>query len=79
MQVCSNSPACGTNIVVRNAWRDFRLSIPALAAVKRKSFNGKFTEKKIPIGYFMLPLLMLTSEVFCRYIHFLLSIRATCL
>ena len=41
-----------------------RLQISALAAVVRKSFNGKFTAKNdFPIRHFMLPLLMLTLEV----------------
>ena len=36
----------------------------ALAALAGKTFNGEFTAKiDFPIGYFMLPLLMLTSEV----------------
>ena len=35
----------------------------ALAMVARKSFNGKFTAKiDFPIGYFRLPLLMLTLD-----------------
>ena len=35
-----------------------------LATVVGKNFNGKFTaEIDFPIGYFMLPLLMLTLEV----------------
>ena len=36
----------------------------ALATAAGKSFNGKFTAKfDFPIGHFILPLLMLTSEV----------------
>ena len=36
----------------------------ALATVARKSFDGKFTpEIDFPIGYFMLPLLILTLKV----------------
>ena len=30
---------------LRNAWRDFRLPMSALATVARKKFNGKFTAK----------------------------------
>ena len=38
--------------------------MPALAMVAGKSFNGKFTAKiYFQIGYFILPLLMLTLEV----------------
>ena len=49
---------------LRNVWRDFRLSMSALAAIAGKSYNGKFTAKiDFPIGYFMLPLLMPTVEV----------------
>ena len=45
-------------------WRDFKLSMPALAMAAEKSSNGKFTAKiDFPIGYFMLPLLMLKLEV----------------
>ena len=58
------SLAYGRNIFKRNVWRDFRLPMSALATVARKRFNGKFTAKiDFPIGYFMLPLLMLTLEV----------------
>ena len=61
-----------TNIV----GRDFRLSVLAFATVARKSFKGKFTAKiDFPIGYFRLPLLTLTLEVynFCK--HYLVSIQ----
>ena len=30
---------------LRNAWRDFRLPVSALATVAGKSFHGKFTTK----------------------------------
>ena len=43
----------------------------ALVTVTWKGFNGKFTVKiDFPIGYVMLPLLMLTSEVqsFTKYL-----------
>ena len=30
---------------LRNVWRDFRLSMSALATVAGKSFHGKFTAK----------------------------------
>ena len=40
--------------VLRNVWRDFRLSMLALAKVAGKSFNSKFTAKMdFPMGYFM--------------------------
>ena len=40
--------------------RDFRLTMPVLATVAGKSFNGKFTAKMdFSIEYFMLPLLTL--------------------
>ena len=32
---------------LRNLWRDFRLSISALATVAGKSFNGKFTAHRL--------------------------------
>ena len=41
----------------RNVWRDFALTMSALAAVAGKSFNGKFNEKiDFPIGYFYVTL-----------------------
>ena len=50
--------------VLMNVWRDFRLSMSALATMEGKSFNAKFTaEIDFPIGYFMVPLLMPTVEV----------------
>ena len=49
---------------LRNVWRDFKLSMSALATVAGKSFNNKFTAKiDFPIGHFILPFLMLTLEV----------------
>ena len=39
------SPAWGTNIILRNVWKDFRLSVSVLAMVTRKSFNSKFAGK----------------------------------
>ena len=48
--------------------------------VTRKSFNGKFTAKiDFPIGYFILPLLVLTLEVCSLSIHSLVSIWTTCM
>ena len=38
------SPACGPS-TSNNVWRDFRLSVSAIATVARKSFNGKFSAK----------------------------------
>ena len=64
---------------VRNVWRDFRLLMSALPTVAGNSFNGKFTAKiDFSIGYFILPLLMLTMEVWSRSIHYLVSILTTC-
>ena len=55
------SPACGKNIFLRNVWGDFRLPMSALVTLAGKRLNGNFTAKiDFPIGYFMLPLLMLT-------------------
>ena len=65
------SPACGTN----NFKGDFGLSMSALETVTWKSFNGKFAENKILIGF---PLLMLTSEVGSLSIHYLIRIWTTC-
>ena len=57
------SLVCGTNILRNNVWRDFRL-LSTLAMVAGMSFSGKFTVNiDFPIGYFMLPLLMLILEV----------------
>ena len=45
------------------------------ATVTRKSINVKFNAKiNVPIGHFMLPLLMLTSEVLNLSIHSLISL-----
>ena len=56
-----------------------RLPMSALATVARKSFNGKFTAKvDFMIGHFMLPLMMLTLEVYSLSIHYLVSIWTTC-
>ena len=64
IRFCSNFTNMWYKYVLRNVWRDFRLSMSALATVEGKSFNGKFTAKiDFPIGYFMLPLLMPTVEV----------------
>ena len=55
--------ACGTNIFIESM-ETLRLPLSALAMVAWKSFNGKFNAKiDFPIGYFMLPLLMLTLKV----------------
>ena len=65
IQFCSNCTSMWSKYLSNNVWRDFRLPMSALATVLvRKSFNGKFTAKiDFPIGYFILPLLMLTLEV----------------
>ena len=50
----------------------------ALATVAGKNFHGTFTAKiDFPIGYFMLPLMMLTLEVYSLFIHYLISIWTT--
>ena len=73
------SPACGPNTYQINLWRDLRLPMSALATAAGKSFNGKFTAKvNFSIGYFLLPLLMLTSEVCSLSIHYLISVWTTC-
>ena len=64
LRFCSNFTNMWYKHFLRNLWRDFRLPMSALATVSGKSFNGKLTAKiDFPIGYFMLPLLMLTLEV----------------
>ena len=55
------SVAYGTNIFLKNGWRDFRLPMSILARVARNSFNGKSTANiDFPI---VLLLLILTLEV----------------
>ena len=64
MRFCSNLTSMWYKHFSRNVWRDYRLPMSALATVAGKSFNGKFTAKiDFPIGYVMLPLLMLTLEI----------------
>ena len=47
----------------------------ALATVAGKSFSGKFTAKiDFPIGYLMLPLLMLTLSLKSLSIHYLIHL-----
>ena len=71
------SLACGTNISLRNVWRDLRLLMSVLATVAGKSFYGKFIPKiDFPTGYFML--LIMTLKVLSRFIHYLISIWTTC-
>ena len=63
IQFCSNFTRMWYKHFLRNVWRDFRLPISVLATKAWKSFNGKSTAKNdFLIGYFMLPLLMLTLE-----------------
>ena len=72
------SLACNTNIFERiyGETLDF---MSALAKVAWKSFKSKFTAKiGFPIGYFMLPLLMLTLKVKNLSMRYLISIWATC-
>ena len=64
IQFCSNFTRMWSKYLSNNVWRDFRLPMSALATVAGRSFNGKFTAKiDFPLGYFILPLLMLTLEV----------------
>ena len=79
IRICSNFTCIWYKQFVRNVWRDFRLSMSALAMVARKTFNGKFTAKiDFPIGHFKLPLLMLTFLLQSLCIHYLISIWTTC-
>ena len=58
----SNFTSMWYKYFLNNVWRDLRLPMSASATVTRKSFYVKCTAKiDVPIGYFMLPLLMLTS------------------
>ena len=60
-----------------HVWRDFKLPMSASATVTRKSFifEVKFTAKiDVSKGYFILPLLMLTSKVYSFSIRSLISI-----
>ena len=51
-------------ILLRNVWRDIRLSMSASTTVTRKSLNVNFTSKiDVLIGFFTVPLLILTWEV----------------
>ena len=61
IQFCSNFTSMWSKYVSNNVWRDFTLPMSPLATVAGKTFNGKFTAKiDFPLGYFILPLLMLT-------------------
>ena len=64
IRFCSNFTSMWYKHSLRNVWRDFKVLMSALATVAGKSFNGKLTAKiDFPIGYFMLPLLVLTLKV----------------
>ena len=73
--------ARGTNMFKRK-YAYFKLPMSALATVTRKRFHGKFTmftaKINFPVRHFMLPLLMLTSEVLGLPIHYFISIWVTC-
>ena len=56
--------------------RDFGIPMSAFATVTRESFSSKLLQNLV--GHFMLPLLMLTSEVGSLSIHYLISIWTTC-
>ena len=63
IRFCSNFTSTWYRYFLRNARRDLRLPMSAVAKVARKSFNGKFTAKiDFLIGHFVLPLLMLALE-----------------
>ena len=64
----------GTHNYKGLVWSDFSLPMSASATVTR--FNVKL--HYVLIGYFMLPLLMLTSELQNLSIHSLISICSTC-
>ena len=72
------SPACSPNAYqIKNG--ETRLAVLAFATVAWESFKGKFTAKiGFSIGYFRLPLLTLTLEVWGLSIHYLISIWTTC-
>ena len=70
------SPACGPNTyqIIYGEIFDFHAML-ALATVAGKSFNGKFTATiDFPLGYFTLPLLMLTLVVGSLSIQYLFGI-----
>ena len=63
------SIAC--SIFLKNVWRDFKQSRSALAMAAWESFKGIVTAKiDFLIGHFMLPLLMLTFEIFSLAIQY---------
>ena len=66
--------------LLKNVWRDFRLSMTSLETVTRKTLKGKFTEKiDFPIGYFMLPSLM-SHALFDKYLnHTLVKFEQNCI
>ena len=74
---CSISLAYGTNIFLRNVWRDFRFPMSAIATVERVFMANLLQKLIFPIGHFMLPLLMLTLEAKGLSIHYLMSIWTT--
>ena len=65
--------------ILRNVWRDFRLSMSALAMVAGKSFNGKFTAKTdFPSGYFYVAITDADSGSL-KFLHTLFeSVWTTC-
>ena len=75
IRFCSNFTGMWYKHLLRNVWRNFRLLMSAVSTVAGKSFNSKFTAKNyFPIGYLMLPLLILTLKVLRVSIHYLISI-----
>ena len=79
IRFCSNFTSMWSKYFSNNVWRDFWLPMSAFATVAWKSYNGKFTAKIVfSLGYFTLPLLMLTLEVCSFSIHYLPSIWTTC-
>ena len=76
-QFCSNFTSMWSKYLSNNVWRDLRLPMSALA-IAGESLNTKFAAKiDFPIGHFMLPLPMLTLEVWSPSIHYLVSIWST--
>ena len=63
IRFCSNFTSMWYKHFLKNVWGDFRVPMSALVTLAGKRLNCNFTAKiDFPIGYFMLPLLMLTFE-----------------
>ena len=80
IRFCSNFTSMWYKHFLNIGWRDFRLPMSTLATVAR---NSNYDDNiNIKNGFFRsgskLPLLMLTMEVQCLSIHYLVSIWITC-